>query len=168
MKIINNKGKLFGLINIVDLLVLLALLAAVGGLFWKGAGPTIAGSEAKIKLAFDVRVRGVHGRMEEEIRGSLEKETRVIAGNDVVPDAHVTGVKFEPYIQQVTTAEGRLVDAMDPTRKDAIFTVEAVVKKAQVNKVGPQEVRAGLGYYLKTRLIEFSTVIEKVREETVK
>ncbi len=31
MKIINEKGKLFGLINIVDFLVLLAVLAVVGG-----------------------------------------------------------------------------------------------------------------------------------------
>ena len=41
MKIINEKGKLFGLINIVDFLVLLAVLAVVGGLGWKLLGPKV-------------------------------------------------------------------------------------------------------------------------------
>ena len=41
MKIINEKGKLFGLINIVDFLVLLAALAVIGGLGWKLLGTQV-------------------------------------------------------------------------------------------------------------------------------
>ena len=162
MKKSNESGKLFGLVNIVDLIVLLAVLAAAAGLVWKFAMPKIAGSETREKVVFTVRVRGVHNRMEDEIRKSLEEDSRCIAGNDYVPDAFVTGVEFEPYIQQLPTADGRLVDAVDPSRLDAIFTVEAMVSKGPVIKVGPQEIRKGLGYYLKTKYIEFSAVVEKL------
>ncbi|MGE4547983.1 MAG: DUF4330 family protein, partial [Intestinibacillus sp.] len=34
MKILSEKGKLFGLINIVDLFVLVAVIAVVGGIGW--------------------------------------------------------------------------------------------------------------------------------------
>ena len=168
-----KKGRLFGLINIVDLLVLLALLAAAAGLVRYVASPRLAGSDAKSALTFTVRVRAVNGRMETEILKDLEAQTpanaqtkyraQCIAGNAYVADAYVTDVAFEPYIQQVTTADGRLVDAFDPTRLDAIFTVVAQVpKNSAVLKVGPQEIRAGTGYYLKTTLLEFATTIETV------
>ena len=39
MKIINEKGKLFGLINIVDLLVLVAAIAVVAGVGYKLFAP---------------------------------------------------------------------------------------------------------------------------------
>ncbi|NLM60645.1 MAG: DUF4330 family protein, partial [Clostridiales bacterium] len=35
MKLVNEKGKLFGLINLVDLLVLLFILLVAGGIVWK-------------------------------------------------------------------------------------------------------------------------------------
>ena len=41
MKIINEKGKLFGLINIVDLLVLIAAVAVAAGVGYKLFAPQI-------------------------------------------------------------------------------------------------------------------------------
>ena len=43
MKIINEKGKLFGLINIVDLLVLIAAVAVAAGVGYKLFAPQIKG-----------------------------------------------------------------------------------------------------------------------------
>ena len=165
MKLINEKGKLFGLINIVDLLVLLALLAAVGGLAWKFAAPKlIAGGDVKGTLTYTVRVRGVNGRMEQEIKRDVDRDNRLIAGTDyVLPYAYVTNIAVEPFVQQVTTADGRLVNATDPTRVDVIFTVEAKVSKnTAIIKVGPQEIRVGTGHYLKTKYVEYSSTIETV------
>ena len=41
MKLISEKGKLFGIINIVDLLILLAVILVAGGIGWKVFGSTI-------------------------------------------------------------------------------------------------------------------------------
>lgn len=48
MKLINEKGKLFGVINVVDLLVLLAVIAVAAGVGYKLFAPQIAeaGGEA--------------------------------------------------------------------------------------------------------------------------
>lgn len=164
MKIINEKGKLFGIINLVDLLVLLAVVLAVGGVGWRLLGSKVVEAAApKVTMTYTVRVRGVNGRMQDEIRKNLEVNNRIIAGNDYVSGAYVTGVEFVPFIQQNPTAEGLLVDAVDPTRVDAIFTVQATVsKEVPVYKVGTQEIRVGYGHYLKTPLIEYAATIESV------
>ena len=169
-----KKGRLFGLINIVDLLVLLAVLAAVAGAVWYVVSPRLAGGDAKTTLTYTVRVRGLQGRMRGELEKQLEAQTPegaqtkyrapCIAGNDYVPDAYVIDVVFEPYVQQVPTDDGRLVDAIDPTRLDAIFTLVAVVpKNTAVIKVGPQEIRVGTGHYLKISTVEYGATIESMR-----
>ncbi|MDR1158880.1 MAG: DUF4330 domain-containing protein [Oscillospiraceae bacterium] len=163
MKLINEKGKLFGLINVVDLLVLLAVLLAVGGVAWRLFGHKVGElTAATTTMTYTVRVRGVHSRLESEIQKNLEYDSRVIAGNEFV-DARVTNVSFEPYIQQNPTDDGRLVNATDPVRLDVLFTVEAVVpKNTPIIKVGTQEIRVGYGHFLKTPLLEFSSTIESV------
>ncbi|MDR0670687.1 MAG: DUF4330 domain-containing protein [Oscillospiraceae bacterium] len=164
MKLINEKGKLFGLINVVDLLVLLAVLLAVGGIAWRLFGHRVGElTAATTTMTYTVRVRGVHSRLETEIKKNLEYDNRVIAGNDFVADTRVTDVSFEPYMQQNTAADGQLVNAEDPVRLDVLFTVEATVpKNTPIIKVGTQEIRVGYGHFLKTPLLEFSSTIESV------
>ena len=59
MKIINEKGKLFGLINIVDLLVLIAAVAVAAGVGYKLFAPQIKESvQPQVELTAIVRVRG--------------------------------------------------------------------------------------------------------------
>ena len=59
MKIINEKGKLFGVINVVDLLVLLAAIAVIAGVGYKLFAPQIADATARqVPMSVTVRVRG--------------------------------------------------------------------------------------------------------------
>ena len=46
MKIVNEKGKLFGIINVVDLLILLVIVAVAGGVFWQLLGTQVANKVA--------------------------------------------------------------------------------------------------------------------------
>ena len=63
MKIINEKGKLFGLINIVDLLVLIAAVAVAAGVGYKLFAPQIKESvQPQVELTAIVRERGATAR----------------------------------------------------------------------------------------------------------
>ena len=42
MKIVNEKGKLFGLINVVDLIILAAAVFLVGAIVWQLAGDKVS------------------------------------------------------------------------------------------------------------------------------
>ena len=47
MKIVDEKGRLFGKVNLIDLLVLLLVIAAAAALIWKTAGKKAAEHAAK-------------------------------------------------------------------------------------------------------------------------
>lgn len=47
-------------------------------------------------------------------------------------------MRIEDYVQQVTTADGRIVDATDPSKKDIIFTIETTVAE---DTAAPRSVR---------------------------
>lgn len=162
MKLVNEKGKLFGIVNLVDFLLVLAVLLVVVGVGYKILSASIAERMSPQQtLEFTARVRALHPRAQSEIEKSVGET--LIAGNDYVKDAIIESVTFEPYVMQVQTDDGRIVDAVDPTRIDAIFVISAkTARNTAVIKVGTQEIRVGYGHFLKTKYMEYSTVIETV------
>ena len=81
MKIIDEKGKLFGLINLVDMLVLLFILLVAGGVIWKIFGGQVQELVADTtELTYTVRIKAVNPRFYDELtsrsfRISLPRET---------------------------------------------------------------------------------------------
>ena len=60
-------------------------------------------------------------------------------------------MKIDDYNQQVTTADGRIVTATDPEKKDLVFTITTKVSKdTPAPAIGTQEVRAGRTFIVKT------------------
>ncbi len=163
MKIINEKGKLFGLINIVDLLVLLAVIAVVVGVGWKIFAPKVeAAVNPEVTMTTTMRVRGATPFLVGEFESNDQTGKQLVNGNTYVA-ATIADVSVEDYVQQVTTADGRIVDALDPSKKDIMVVVESkVTKDTPTPKIGTQEVRAGRTFTLKTNDIETIAIIESV------
>ena len=67
MKLIDEKGKLFGLINLIDLLVLLAVLAAAVGIGWKVMSSSQAAEAPKnaVTVTFVARAKNLPAYMGE-------------------------------------------------------------------------------------------------------
>ena len=162
MKLVNEKGKLFGLVNLVDFLVIAALVLVLGGIGYKVLSSAIAEQLSPLQeITVTTRVRGIHPRVVPTIENAVGEQ--LVAGNDFVKNAYLESVSFEPYVTQQTTDEGKVVDAVDPTRLDALFVITAkVARNTPIIKIGTQEIRVGLGHFMKTRSIEFSTTIETV------
>ena len=162
MKIVNEKGKLFGVINVLDLCVLMALLLVVGGVAWQLFGSKVVSAAAPTsKMTVTMRVRGAHPRQLAEVEKNVPAQ--LVSGNDYIPNASLTKVSSEPYVVQNPTADGSIVESADPTRIDIIFTIEATVQAGgPIIKLGSQEIRAGRDYTVKTKYIEQSAIIETV------
>ena len=61
MKIINEKGKLFGIINLVDLVCLLLVLLVAAGVGWKLLGPKVEEAVAPTTtMTSTFRIRGAY------------------------------------------------------------------------------------------------------------
>ena len=163
MKIVNEKGKLFGIINVVDLLILLVIVAVAGGVFWQLLGTQVANKVApQVDLITEVVVIGMPPRILTEVERQDLIGEQIVAGNEYL-SATIEDVKIEDYITQVTTDDGRIVDATDPSKKDVVFTIKTKVAADTASpKIGSQEIRAGKTYIVKTQTFECSGTIRYV------
>lgn len=163
MKVIDEKGRLFGLINIVDLLVLLAVLLVAAGLLWKVFGTKVQEISAPTtEITVTLRTRGAYMRHYNEATAH-PLPSQLVSGNGYVDGAMLVEVRKETYIVQVPTAEGNVVDAADPSKIDLIWVIKATVpKNSPIAKIGNQEIRAGRDHIVKTKYLEQIGIIERV------
>ena len=163
MKTINEKGKLFGIINPVDLIVILAvvaLVAAVGIKFLRA--PVEAAVSPKQEMQVTLRVRGAMPSLVEATK-QIQEGAKLVAGNDYVSDASVVSVNFEDYVYTVANDNGVTVETTDPIKKDIVIVIKGVGSPSDaILKIGNQEVRTGRGFIFKTNTVEVNTTIESV------
>ncbi len=163
MKIINEKGKLFGVINVIDLIILLCVALVAVAVVYKFAAP--AATEAispKSDMYVTMRVRGAMDYLDAEVK-KLTPGTRLVAGSDYIADAEVVSVESVPYLSAATTDSGKFVTAADPQKTDLLIKVKAKQSKTDpILKIGTQEVRIGRGFIFKTQTVEVNAIIETV------
>ncbi len=148
MKIIDEKGKLFGLINIIDLFISIILIALVGFGAYKvfRVNPTVVVNTEKITMVYFIQeVRDVTYNAIEvgEIAKDYDKNT--VYGKIVKKEAL-------PAKKMAETADGRFVEAEIPDRFDVKVYIEgdAVISKSGVY-MGTQEIRIGFTTSIKGR-----------------
>lgn len=163
MKMVDSKGKLFGMINVVDFLILVSVVLAVGAIAVQLFAQPIADAVSPtVPMTAVFRIRGATDLVQEELARNPLEGKQLVAGNSFL-DAVVKQVEIVDYEVQTTTADGRIVTALDPVKKDVIITVETrVTANTPVPKIGTQEVRAGGGFIFKTKDFEMNTLIQSV------
>lgn len=150
MKVINEKGKLFGLINIIDLAVVLILgLLVVGGAMRMKTKPIVVSESSKANITYevsDIRMVSVdninvgdplyHYDKGDFIGTIIEKEV-------------------EPYTEPLEK-DGEWINAEVPGKYVVTFKVEADVKdNPDVIVVGGEQTRVGIQYRMKNKNIAF-------------
>jgi len=140
MKIIDEKGRLFGFINIIDLFISIMLIVLVGFGAYKvfRVNPTVVVNTQKVTMVYFIQeVRDVTYNAIEvgEIAKDYDKNT--VYGKIVKKEAL-------PARKMAETADGRFVEAEIPNRYDVKIYIEgdAVVSRTGIY-MGGQEVRVG-------------------------
>lgn len=163
MKIVNEKGKLFGIINVVDLVILLAVVVVVGAIIWQVFGNRVTDAVSKQEeVTIVVSIAGSHPDLVEEVlRQDLVGEQSLVVMNIL---AYITNVWLEDYVMQIPTADGTIVDATDPTQKTIYIEIKSQVAAGTASpSIGSQELRAGRTYIVKTQTFECSGIIYYVQ-----
>lgn len=145
MSIIDKKGRLFGKLNIVDLLVILAIIFVGVGFVWNKFGTKISGEESnRVKMTTYLRIKGASDFMFEVLQNESPVGKQLVSGTEYLKDTNVEDIRFENFKTQVITDDGRIILAEDPTRQDIYITVTSYVQKGSlINKIGNQEIRVG-------------------------
>jgi hypothetical protein len=153
MKLLDQQGKLFGKINLIDFLVILLIALLVVFAASKILNKEV--STGSIPLTYTVRVEEVAPETYESVMKHVPSQ--LMASGSLV-DGYVTDVQATTHIIYTEAAGGQLIEAEDPQLLDLVFTIEVNVPKdtVQLNTVGTQEVRIGRkDHIVKTEYFEF-------------
>lgn len=170
-------GKLFGKINIIDLIVLIAavvIVAAVGLKLTGRAGH--ARENTGTAIHYTVQAKAVDGDVYESVRGYLDAAKaagkpgdQLMASGELL-NGYVTSVTAVPRPEEITVAVGGesvTVSTGERNRVDLLFEVDAYVENNIKTEVGTQEVRSGKNHILKTTHFELAgtTILDVVWED---
>ena len=163
MKLIDEKGRLFGNLNLIDLHVIVQILAVGAAVCWKllagrapgsvSTEPDVIQANEEMTVRFTVRCSSVDetylSAFDEHVRGaSLVRDSSVLNGK-------VLDYAVEPSTSTQLDAEGNSVLMTDQDRYDVVFTVEYTGNmEANALTDGDQLIRIGQGYVIRTVYVE--------------
>ncbi len=156
MKVVDEKGKLFGILNIIDLLVILLLIVALALVGWKVLRKDGASNAGRTILTYTVLVENVEPEVYEGIQQYVPGESGIgdqLMADGAMVDAYVTDVTAAPHDDGLTMTDVNGNQLTFPVQDDALdltFTIQANVVNAVTNEVGTQEVRIGKTHIVKT------------------
>ncbi len=163
MKIIDEKGKLFGFINPVDLIVIVLILSIIGGLGYRfisdrlnanGGSPMSEDQEVYVTLYTSLVIP--------EIAENLNVGDKLVANNQFT-DAEIVDIKVEPGSYVGVNADGEAVLSQHPLWKDVTVVIKDKVNPSNVIlKAGEQEIRVNYPFILKTQTVEANCKIRGV------
>lgn len=161
MKVIDEKGKLFGKLNMIDLLVIIFVIAAVivvGMKFLGGEDEVVSTTRLTYTVRVTAQSEQVAGRVAEYVDTASGKRDQLMA-NDLLVDAYIIDYWTEPTsYHKLSNGTVEIFDA-DPAEAglvDICFVIEANVTDTIMNEVGTQQVRIGKDHIVKTTHLEFA------------
>jgi hypothetical protein len=159
MSFIDKKGRLFGLINVIDLLVIILVVAVVARFALNPQKSSLTNEEKKIQVVLLVKdVRDATANVIKE--GDVVRETKT---NNRL--GKVTKVEVKPAETLVTTADGRVLNVPNPVLKDVYVTVEGSATVGENAIVlGGTEVRIGTALQMKTNLYAVVATVMEIKE----
>lgn len=166
MKVIDEKGRLFGKINLLDLVVLIFLvviIAIIGSKVFNNPEQYSVSTEDNVKdMYVTIKCQGVPKGFYE----SIQEGDKLLAQN-----AYTGGTVYKVY--EPTPAEytgvddnGQVVISEHPYLQDVV--IELVTKQnieSPVLKINGQEVRTGLRIFFKTQKVESPATVLNISFE---
>lgn len=153
---IDEKGKLFGFINIIDLVVILLILAVGGAWYYKHQQPEQAATHTATVYIQCPNLLPV-------VADQIRKGDQLLARGQLQPVV-VKSIRMEAARDSDTGPDGQLVIQTHPFRKDVYLTVEGPISYTggEIYMAG-QAIRAGIDKYkFKTQLVEVDAQILKI------
>lgn len=161
MSMIDKQGKLFGKVNIIDLIAVILIVAVVALLGTKLLGGNDAGLAGEGQpVVYTVKVEGVDKEVYDFIQAQLEQGPSQLTASGEMLDAYVTAVdgtlveEDEAVLQQFASAGITGVEYAEAGTYDLVFTVEGTVKDNLTSELGTQEIRVGKSHIVKTTTFE--------------
>ena len=148
MKIIDEKGRLFGKINLIDLLVVILIVAVIAAVAWKLGGRKAAAAASVSNNNHEITFTVLFEDQPIEVAEFAETQIgKQIVNNAKLVSAEITGCEAVSSIRTLGHSDLSITIRATGTFSGNVWTV------------GSQEVRVGYEYILKTSEFELTGII---------
>ncbi|MBQ9604315.1 MAG: DUF4330 domain-containing protein [Firmicutes bacterium] len=166
MKVIDNKGRILGKLNIVDLFVILVIVALAAAVIYKKTSSRVntpgVGADAADQYCY---VTLYCNQMVPEVSKTISIGDHMVA-NGKYTNAEIVAVNEQPATYVGYDDNGKAVLSQHPLWKDVTVVIkEKISPNSVILKVGEQEVRVGYQYIFKTQRVESGAKIRRVEFE---
>lgn len=162
-KIIDEKGKLFGFVNIVDLLVaiiIIGVIAVVGIRLTSNARN--AEGQNPLDGKKEIYVTLYANSIVPEVADTLKVGDKLVA-NNVFTNAEIVSIDVAPAAYVSTNYEGEVILTEHPIWKDITVVIKDTVNASSpILKAGNQEARVNYSFILKTQQFEANCKIRGI------
>lgn len=161
MKVLDEKGRLFGKINFIDLLVVLMLVVVVLAVTWKLAGNRVTAAIDSEKQLPAITYEVLCTNVNNDVCAYAETlvDDQLMASGKML-DGYITAVSTEPYYMVCVDADGNPVNARDPQNSCLRFTISCNTPMTEyAYALGTQELRVGKNHIVKTCNLEVTGTI---------
>jgi hypothetical protein len=158
MQIVNEKGRLFGKVSIIDFFVLILILLVVGFAGYKYISNSNSNPNTE-EVTFTVKCTAKN----EAYIKFLHVKDNLISSNTKM-DAYIEAVSYTPAIVAGNDIDGKPVYSTDPIKKDVIVTIKMKHDPSSpLIKMGVQEISVNNSFTLKTEFANFVGTIESLQ-----
>lgn len=130
---IDNKGKLFGKVSVIDLIVVVLICLAIFGVYKRFNSEATQIVNSNVKIRYVVKVMDIRMTSVDAIKkmGTTYDSVRNSKIGEIVE------VTYEPYSIVVTKSNGELAKAVVPNKYIAYITIETDGKVASSGYLNP-------------------------------
>lgn len=162
MKLIDEKGRLFGKINLIDLLAIVLIVAVIAVMVVKKVEPSgapVATEDDMVDISYTVLCRMVHNDIADYIV-ETQVGQQLMSNGKMVEDCYIERVERGTFYERYVTSEGEPMQAESTEYCDLTFVISGQCPYlANSYKVGSQEVRVSKSHIVKTVDFEITGTI---------
>ncbi|HBN86293.1 MAG TPA: hypothetical protein DDZ89_20915 [Clostridiales bacterium] len=161
MKLINEKGKLFGVINVVDLAIILVVVILVAGVVIKMGSSDNDAPKTTKEFLVTVLCQDVEGNVAQNI----QINDRIVYGNLYV-NGYVTSVEELPAMETVILQDGTVKEVEKPGLSDVLVKLKVLYEGSDdLIMLGKYQVNIGKGFAMKTNRVEIQGIVQDIVEQ---
>ncbi len=157
----DKNGKIGGKISIIDILVIVLIVAVIGGICVRYGSKITSAVRSSERFEYVLRVESVRKYTVD----ALNKKGKITDKKSEKDLGEIIDVRYENATQQSTTADGHVVKPELPDRYTCYVTIQAVGRESDDNYVldDSTELSVGRNIDLYSKYVKTSGTIESVK-----
>ena len=159
----NSKGKLFGKVSIVDILVVLLIVVAIVGAYVRFNGNNVGAVNQTSEFHYQITIREIRETNKDLLLASVGTDFR-LAGKISSSMGTLVNVDVKDAVCEIEKNDGTIVSASVPEKYDVVLTLKVVGSETETGYYTPEmyEVCAAKEVTLANINCNVTGVIDKV------